>query len=348
MIGMLVVLLCTLFMMTGCPTGQEPQKQQEDVEIWLYYSFPECEYLNTGYLYQDGSYAVDFFGSTKFGIESLISKRVRKGEKIKLLDNGGGSTLEVRGYGYGSGYYTAEYKKEFIFAKNGKGIIGWSKKKDGSTKDYDFGQEITVTANEDVTLYPAYTKYGIGDSIDGKTVVYIRRDYVTKENSYSVEGTDWRYIAVDVAAGKNSEGRNWWYNSAKNIITSDNIGTGKENTKAIIDPSINVANDNTAGNNAFYYCSIISPNGYVPSKGEMQWVANAIQYRKLEGFSVYGSETKKFWTSSQKDTVNAWYIEIKNQSYSSVGYLKDNGTKAGMSLPIIPIVYYDDDGKVVK
>ena len=29
MIGMLVVLLCTLFMMTGCPTGQEPQKQQE-------------------------------------------------------------------------------------------------------------------------------------------------------------------------------------------------------------------------------------------------------------------------------------------------------------------------------
>ena len=28
MIGMLVVLLCTLFIMTGCPTGQEPQNEQ--------------------------------------------------------------------------------------------------------------------------------------------------------------------------------------------------------------------------------------------------------------------------------------------------------------------------------
>ena len=29
LIGILVVLVGTLFMMTGCPTGQEPQKQQE-------------------------------------------------------------------------------------------------------------------------------------------------------------------------------------------------------------------------------------------------------------------------------------------------------------------------------
>ena len=60
-------------------------------------------------------------------------------------------------------------------------------------------------------LYPAVSKYGIGIgdvTSDGKTIIYVRngtKDKILCRNEYkeySVTGTDWRYIAVDVDAQK--------------------------------------------------------------------------------------------------------------------------------------------------
>ncbi len=336
-----IVLIIASSLFVGCPDPVNNDLSEEPETVWISYSFSDCEYLSSGYVYEDSSYASDYFSSSSHKIKYGWNKKINKGDKITLLDNGQSVFLELM-----SGN-KVEYKKECIFPKNLKTIIGWSKNKDGSTKDYDFGEEITV--NEDLTLYPAYTKYGIGDNINGKTVVYVRRDYVTKEKEYSVIGKDWRYITVDVNAGKNSENRNWWYDGVKNVITSDNIGEGKANTKAIINPAINVG-DNNASNNAFYYCSTVSSNGFVPSKGEMLFIANAIKYRKLKNIYRIEDGVKNFWTSSQKDSINACYVEMKKDPvFTAITYsLKDDASKAEKTFPIIPIIYYDDNEKVVK
>lgn len=209
-----------------------------------------------------------------------------------------------------------------------------------------------------MTLYPALSKYGIGDEIDGKTIIYVRngtKDKIQTKflkdgeySEYNVVGTTWRYIAADVRAGKNSE-KKQWSSSAKHISTSKDIGGGKENTEKIL---AGYTTD-TEANNAAKYCKHISPNGYVPSEAEAFLIFHAIRSNKITGLPTFsqitngglGFKTSYFWTSTQSDTSKAYVLNLFKDTL--VGN-KGEEAKTNVRGFICPIVYYDDEGKVVK
>ena len=340
MIGMLVVLLCTLFMMTGCPTGGEPQKEkpvEPKKSFVIKYDLSECTYSSFDY--------------QKYW--KLKDQKVKEGTEITLAQDGSESSS---GIDWG---IEGKWKAEYVKHKTGKYIKGWSKNKDGSTKDYDFGQRIKPTG--DMTLYPALSKYGIGDVIDGKTIIYVRNGTKDKIQTkflgdgeyteYNVVGTNWRYIAADVSAGKNSE-KKQWSSSAKNIITSNYIGGGKENTEKIL---AGYATD-TVANNAAKYCQSISPNGYLPSEAEAFLIFHAIRNKKITGLPTFSQttniggsfsgKTAYFWTSTQSDTSKAYVINLVKDELLYSGKVEE--VKTNVRGFICPIVYYDDEGKVVK
>lgn len=342
-IGMLVVLVGTLFMMTGCPTGQEPQKQQEPQKekpvepkksFVIKYDLYDCTYSS-------------FAAASNW---ELRSQEVEEGNQVTLAQDGSTSTS------------SGEWKLEYVEHKKGKYIKGWSKKKDGSTKDYDFGQKITPTGN--MTLYPAVSKYGMGDVIDGKTIIYVRQRN-TKEKlptkilisdtytEYNVVGTNWRYIAADVDAGKNSE-KKQWSSTAKNIITSNGIGGGKENTSKIL---LEHSTDDDA-NNAAKYCKKISADSYLPSEAEVFLIWKAIRDKKITGLPTFSQtttiggsfsgETAYFWTSTQSDTSKAYVINLVKDELLYSGKVEYDKTNPAKEFYVCPIIYYDDDGNVVK
>ena len=340
MIGMLVVLLCTLFMMTGCPTGQEPQKEkpvEPKKSFVIKYDLSECTYSSFDY--------------QKYW--KLKDQKVKEGTEITLAQDGSESSS---GIDWG---IEGKWKAEYVKHKTGKYIKGWSKNKDGSTKDYDFGQRIKPTG--DMTLYPALSKYGIGDVIDGKTIIYVRNGTKDKIQTkflgdgeyteYNVVGTNWRYIAADVSAGKNSE-KKQWSSSAKNIITSNYIGGGKENTEKIL---AGYATD-TVANNAAKYCQNISPNGYLPSEAEAFLIFHAIRNKKITGLPTFSQttniggsfsgKTAYFWTSTQSDTSKAYVINLVKDELLYSGKVEE--VKTNVKGFVCPIIYYDDDGNVVK
>ena len=340
LIGMLVVLLCTLFIMTGCPTGQEPQKQQE--EQW---KPKEKAFFDITYDLTDCTYN----GSENYNNWQLKKQTIKAGAEIILGQDGSESS---------SG---GVWKLEYVKHKDGKYIKGWSKNKDGSTKDYDFGQKIKPTA--DMILYPAVSKYGIGDvTSDGKTIIYVRNGTKKKIQTggsvspeyaeYMVVGTTWRYIAVDITAAKNSEKRKW-SSLGKNIITSDSIGAGKENTEKIL---AGYTTD-TAANNAAKYCQSISVDGYLPSEAEVFLICTAIRSKKITGIPTYSQQemggspqlkttTAYFWSSSQKASNNAYAVSLFIEDLIYGGKKRDKSKTE--EAYICPIVYYDDEGKVVK
>ena len=212
-----------------------------------------------------------------------------------------------------------------------------------------------------MTLYPALSKYGIGDVIDGKTIIYVRNGTKDKIQTkflgdgeyteYNVVGTNWRYIAADVSAGKNSE-KKQWSSSAKNIITSNYIGGGKENTEKIL---AGYATD-TVANNAAKYCQSISPNGYLPSEAEAFLIFHAIRNKKITGLPTFSQttniggsfsgKTAYFWTSTQSDTSKAYVINLVKDELLYSG--KREEAKTNVKGFVCPIIYYDDDGNVVK
>lgn len=343
LIGMLVVLLCTLFIMTGCPTGQEPKNEQEEQWKPGEKAFFDITYDLTDCTYNSNS-------PKSFDNWQLKKQTVKVGSEIVLAKDGSESS---------SG---GEWKLEYVKHKAGKYIKGWSKNKDGSTKDYDFGQKIKPTS--DMTLYPALSKYGIGDTIDGKTIIYVRQRN-TKEKlltkisisdtytEYNVVGTNWRYIAADVDAGKNSE-KKQWSSTAKNIITSNGIGGGKENTSKIL---LEHSTDDDA-NNAAKYCKKISADSYLPSEAEVFLIWKAIRDKKITGLPTSSQTTtiggsfpgKKafFWTSTQSDTSNAYAINLIKDEVLYSGKVEYDKTNPAKESYVCPIIYYDDDGNVVK
>ena len=340
MIGMLGVLISAVCMMAGCPTGQEPQKnsdpqKEKPVEpkksFVIKYDLYDCTYSS-------------FAAASNW---ELRSQEVEEGSQVTLAQDGSTSTS------------SGEWKLEYVKHKKGKYIKGWSKKKDGSTKDYDFGQKITPTGN--MTLYPAVSKYGMGDVIDGKTIIYVRNGIKDKIQTkflgngeyteYNVIGTNWRYIAADVDGGKYSE-KKQWSSSAKNIITSNDIGGGKENTEKIL---AKYATD-TAINNAAKYCKHISPNGYLPSEAEVFLIFKAIRDGKIMGLPSFSQTTNiggsfsgkvaYFWTSTQSDASTAYVINLVKDELIYSGK-KERG-KIDAEGFVCPIIYYDDDGKAVE
>ena len=340
MIGMLVLLIGITSMGTGC---RDPQQESENntykASFKITYNLINCEYADFAY----ASYW------------EPAEQWVKEGEEIELAKDGSKSK---------AGDSTKRWKVEYVKHKDGKQIKGWSKKEDGSTKDYDFGQKINPTA--DMTLYPALSKYGMGDEIDGKTVIYVRRGVKDKiyckdkYKKYSVTGTDWRYIAVDVSAAKNSEKRQW-SSSAENVITSDAVGAGKENTAKILLKH----NSDTDANNAAKYCKTISADSCLPSEAEAFLIYNAICGGKITGLPTYSQEERinlgtqfgyskhaYFWTSTQSDKDNAYSVSL----YKSDGiWGGEKSAKSKTETPAIrkaayicPVIYYDDDGNVVR
>ena len=154
MIGMLVLLIGITSMGTGCNNPKEDTGNSTyKASFKITYNLINCEYADFAY----ASYW------------EPAEQWVKEGKEIELAKDGSKSK---------AGDSTKLWKVEYVKHKDGKQIKGWSKKEDGSTKDYDFGQKINPTA--DMTLYPALSKYGMGDEIDGKTVIYVRRDVKDK------------------------------------------------------------------------------------------------------------------------------------------------------------------------
>ena len=334
-IGTVCVFMSTLFMMTGCPHQQNPKqdssqdKKPKPQTFTITYEFPDCT------------------AATGFSNDwNLKPQTVKEGEEITLAKDGSEST---------SG---KPWKVEYVKHKNSKVIKGWSKSKNSETVDYAFGEKIKPTGN--LTLYPALSK-GIGDVIDGKKIIYVRNGTKDKiQTGFSLEGTytdynvigeNWRYIAADVDAGKNSE-KKQWSSSAKNIITSNGIGGGKENTEKIL--AAYSHDDET--NNAAKYCKHISPNGYLPSEAEVFLIFKAIRDKKITGLPTFSQITHiggsfsgdvaRFWTSTQHDVSNAYAINLVKDELLYSGKVEE--AKTNVRGFICPIIYYDDDGNVVK
>ena len=335
-IGTVCVFMSALFMMTGCPTQHDTQrdasqdKKPKPQTFTITYEFPDC------------IAATDFLNDWK-----LKAQTVKSGEEITLAKDGSEST---------SG---KPWKVEYVKHKAGKYIKGWSKSKNGETLDYAFGEKIKPTGN--ITLYPALSKYGIGDVIDGKTIIYVRNGTKDKVQTkflkdgeyteYNVVGTTWRYIAADVRAGKNSE-KKQWSSSAKNISTSKDIGGGEENTEKILA----AYSGDTEANNAAKYCKHISPNEYLPSEAEAFLIFHAIRGNKITGLPTllqttniggsFSGKTAYFWTSTQSDTSKAYVINLVKDELLYSGKVEE--AKINVRGFICPIIYYDDDGNVVK
>lgn len=275
---------------------------------------------------------------------------VKKGEAVELAKDGCKST---RG---------GEWKAAYVVHKSGKVPIGWSKGKDGVRLDYRFGE--TITPDKNLTLYPALTKYGTGDVIDGKTIIFVRNGstasvqtgflFQGKYTTYNVAGTDWRYITADVASAKVSQNRKW-ASSAQDVMTAEDIGAGKENTKKIIA----AYSGDTEANNAAKYCQNISAHDYLPSLAESYLIFNAIRYKTIKDIPTYSqttttggqfsTSTALFWTSTQQDSGNAYALNmcsddviVGGKKYSCGKY--DYSTH---SVYTCPVAYYDDDGKAI-
>ena len=339
-IGTVCVFMSTLFMMTGCPHQQNPKqdssqdKKPKKQIFTITYDFPDC------------TSAADFSNDWK-----LKPQTVKEGEEITLAKDGSEST---------SG---KPWKIEYVKHKNSKVIKGWSKNKNSETPDYTFGEKIKPTGN--MTLYPALSKYGIGDVIDGKTVIYVRNGTKDKircrneDKEYSVIGTDWRYIAVDADAAKNSEKRQW-SSTAKSIITSDAIGAGKGNTAKILSEH----STDTDADNAAKHCKKISADSYLPSEAEIFLIHNAICDGKITGLPTsvqtetlnlgpqFGSKKNAyFWTSTQQNKDNAYAVSL--YKYDGIwGGEKDAKSKTEAvaerkAAYVCPIIYYDDNGKAL-
>ena len=339
-IGTVCVFMSALFMMTGCPTQHDTQRDSSQDEKQD--TKPKEQTFTITYEFPDCTAATGFFNDWK-----LKPQTVKSGEEVTLAKDGSEST---------SG---KPWKVEYVKHNNSKVIKGWSKSKNSETVDYAFGGKIKPTGN--ITLYPALSKYGIGDVIDGKKIIYVRNGTKDKVQTkfllegeyteYNVIGENWRYIAADVDAGKNSE-KKQWSSLAKNIITSNGIGGGKGNTEKIL---AEYATD-TEANNAAKYCKHISPNGYLPSEAEVFLIFKAIRDKKITGLPTFSQITHiggsfsgdvaRFWTSTQHDVSNAYAINLVKDELVYSG--KTERAKINTEGFVCPIIYYDDDGKVVK
>lgn len=342
LIGTICLFINVLFIITGCPTGQDVREQQNQQNQKKERIFT-VTYDLSGCTYASFTYSNDW---------KLKPQTVKEGEEVTLAKDGSESS---------SG---KPWKIEYVKHKDSKLIQGWSKSKNGEILDYAFGEKVKPTG--DMTLYPALSKYGIGDVIDGKTIIYVRHGKKDKIQTsffldgeyteYNVIGENWRYIAVDVDAAKASEKR-MWATSAKNIPTSDGIGAGKENTEKIIAEY----SGDTEANNAAKYCRSISIHGHLPSVAETYLIFNAIRSKTIKGIptssqiAIGGTPqlriyTALFWSSTQENTNNAYALNMSTEDLITGGKIHgcDKAHYSQYDVFVCPVIYYNDAGKAVN
>ncbi|UTC67819.1 MULTISPECIES: InlB B-repeat-containing protein [unclassified Treponema] len=252
-----------------------------------------------------------------------------------------------------------------IEAKDGRYIVGWSKSAAGNTKDYDFGQSIII--NEDTTLYPAFSKYKVGDMINGKTVIYLIRKAITEESlgdsfdsrhnkikNFDVKGSDGTYITIDIDFA-NASTHCSWTNKHKDVMTSTAIGAGKKNTEQIIE----VHKDDTYYTDDTYYVTRYckqkaGSKAFVPSLGEAFLIVDAIKNWKIDK-KKFPKQTANsfgevwFWTSSQTSVDKAKIVTLSDNSFIHETHIeRDEEKKIINSAYLCPVYYFDKEGNAIE
>jgi len=185
--------------------------------------------------------------------------------------------------------------------------------------------EVSTQGENVVDFSKVELSYGIGSiGPAGGIIFYDKGGY-----------TDgWRYLE---AAPANTEfTAEWGKEGKKNIVlTSISIGTGKQNTKLIIDKLKPVIGSNCAA----LKCTKLKINKYedwfLPSREELNWMYKNLKLSRLGNFKTVKDErnnTHLYWSSSQitddSDAYDkAWLIDFTDGSYSYSKNKKDKEYK---------------------
>ncbi len=174
---------------------------------------------------------------------------------------------------------------------------GWT---DG-TNTYAEGDKFTVSSSS-VTLTAVWTEYAVGDTgPSGGKVFYVGSGYTT-----GVSSGNWRYME----AAPSDVGYYKWSSSSASISQTDaqDIGTGYENTQAIV-------NTNSSDNNAAVACN---SQNYCSYSG---WFLPSINELLIMG-TVCGLDTDYptdypigYWSSSQYTSSQACR-DVRNSIWS--------------------------------
>lgn len=126
----------------------------------------------------------------------------------------------------------------------------------------------------------------------------------------------------------------YWYKNASGnmnpLVTSNNFGQGKENTRKMID-KWNAAGTTSGYSNSIQddrdiwkYVQIKYKEGwFIPSRGESAAFSNELSISSNEKRDLY-KLSSTYWTSSQKDSIRAW----SPYYYGSYYNMEDYGVKS--------------------
>jgi TolB-like protein len=138
------------------------------------------------------------------------------------------------------------------------------------------------------------------------------------------KGDGWRYLeAAPVGAEFTAE----WGTYDKNVAnTMKSVGSGKQNTKLIVEQLKALGETNKAAQ----LCTALVINGYkdwfLPSKDELNLMYINLKKKGLGGFSE-----EEYWSSSQEDNCNAW-TQLFYSTRSSDG---SQGTNPKEDFPVM-------------
>lgn len=332
-IGVSIFAIGTVLLTAGCRPVEDSRRNGDSGGGYHYTTYYTITYRFDDCTPSDSSY---------FSNYKPAEQKVKEGETVTLAQAGSKSE--------GGETWKPEYA---VHRGDEKILLGWSTHFYPTEIEYHFGATIKPTAN--MTLYPVFSKYGVGDKINGKTVVYVRNGSKVKISlglfssplEFDVTGK-WMYLAVDDNAGSAST-KSKWAASSISVSTSDDVGAGKSNTDAILAafPSA------TTTDNAAKYCkSLGTGTGSLPSRGELYLIDKAIQKGKIYGLPSYsqtedaaGLKYSYFWSSSQENTAKAYSMDLYKTQLS-----KDHGSTSDKSSKfyVCPVMYFDKDGHSVN
>lgn len=206
--------------------------------------------------------------------------------------------------------------------KSGYYLAGWSSTPDGSGDVYLIGDEFTMP-DHDVTLYAVWKEPILLAGQAGGYVFY--------DKGYTSDG--WRYLEVSpeyITIGSQSEFIFGYYKSPTTgefveVGTSVGIGTGKANTRNLVDAFgsaayINDYSSDTTGDYAAKLCDDYSYGDYddwfLPSQGELYIMVQSLRTDPTETIET------SYWSSTENDYYSAGIVgypdgDIRNYSRGS-------------------------------
>jgi len=130
----------------------------------------------------------------------------------------------------------------------------------------------------------------------------------------------WRYL--EAAPASTEFVKLSWGAYNKDVSgTSTEIGSGKQNTLKIV----KYLEDNNQSGRAAQMCAQLSYGGYkdwfLPSKDELYWMYQNLAKQKIGSFA-----NVRYWSSSQYNSVRAWYLHFGDNGRASYNYDKDRQT----------------------